>query len=138
MEHPPLKVLVVEDNEDAAQSLMQMLELNGYDVALAKTGPEGVDIAQGFNPDVILCDIGLPGFDGYEVARRLRHSDICSGVLLVAVTGYGQESDRKNAFDAGYNVHVTKPADPRTLVRILEAAPSWLEAKRTETHTVGH
>jgi len=130
-EHHPLKVLVVEDHEDAAQSLVQMLELAGYEVALARTGPDAVEMAESVAPDVVLCDIGLPGFDGYEVARRLRHSDICPGVLLVAVTGYGQESDRKNAFDSGFNVHVTKPADPKTLIRILEAAPTWLEAKRS-------
>jgi CheY-like chemotaxis protein len=115
-----LKVLVIEDNRDASDSLRDMLEIFGYRVELAYNGLVGVEAARRFQPDIVLCDIGLPGMDGFEVARRIRKEPDLSAVVLVALTGYGQEEDRRKTYEAGFDLHLVKPVDPEKLQNLLE------------------
>ena len=120
----PRRCLLIEDNLDAAESMGLLLELSGHEVRIAHDGFQGLEAARRFQPDVVLCDIGLPGgLDGYEVARRMRQDSDLAGVRLIALTGYGQEEDQRRALEAGFDVHLTKPADPVTLERILADAP---------------
>jgi signal transduction histidine kinase len=114
-----LRILVVEDHPDSAESLRLFLELLGHKVQVAHTGPEGVKAAGQWKPEVVLCDIGLPGLDGYGVARALRRDPATAGARLVAVTGYGQEEDRRRAFEAGFDHHLTKPVGPEQLEPLL-------------------
>jgi PAS domain S-box-containing protein len=114
-----LRVLIVEDSRDAADTLGRLLELLGYAVAVARTGPEGVATAEEWRPDVVLCDIGLPGLDGYAVARELRRNPATAGARLFAVTGYGSEEDRRRSQEAGFNAHLVKPVEPAELLRAL-------------------
>lgn len=114
-----LRVVVVEDNRDAADSLRILLQLQGHEVAVAHNGPDGVEVALAEQPDVVVCDIGLPGFDGYEVARRLRREPEFQRTLFVALTGYGQDEDRRRSEAAGFDQHLTKPADPVELQCLL-------------------
>jgi CheY-like chemotaxis protein len=113
-------VLVVEDNHDAAETLSDLLELSGYPVKVAHSGLAALDAAREFGPEVVLCDIGLPGIDGYEVARRLRAEHGAERMLLVALTGYGQEEDRLRSREAGFHHHLVKPPHPEALLRLLE------------------
>ena len=116
----PQRVLIVEDNLDAAESMVMLLELAGHEVAVAHTGAAGVEQARSFHPAVVLCDIGLPGeMDGYAVARALRAVPSNRAVRLIALTGYGQEDDKLRAREAGFDEHLTKPIEPATLDRIL-------------------
>jgi CheY-like chemotaxis protein len=112
----------VEDNIDAAESLRLLLEIWGYGVTLAHTGPEGVAAAQAVRPDVVLCDIGLPGMDGFTVAHTLRHTPETATTRLIAVTGYGQEEDRRRSLEAGFDLHLVKPVDPEKLLGHLALA----------------
>lgn len=114
-----LRVLIVEDNRDAARTLRDLLELFGYEVALAYTGPQGLEVARRFRPEVVLCDIGLPGMDGYQVASELRRDPATSLAHLIAVTGYGGEEDRSRSREVGFEQHLTKPVDPEQLQRLL-------------------
>ena len=118
---PARRILVVEDNHDAAETLHDLLELMGFEVDLAFSGPAGIDAARRFRPDVVLCDIGLPGMDGYEVAATLRRDSATAAAWLLAITGYGQADDYRRAIDAGFNDHLTKPVDPANLLRILSS-----------------
>jgi signal transduction histidine kinase/ActR/RegA family two-component response regulator len=118
----PRRVLVVEDQEDNRDALMMLIEQLGHAVKGVSDGPAGVRAALAMRPDVALVDIGLPGCDGYEVARRVRAA-LGEGVRLVAVTGYGQAADRQRARAAGFDLHITKPVDLETLVRVLDGAP---------------
>jgi PAS domain S-box-containing protein len=117
-----LRVLVVEDNRDAADSLRMLLEAYGYRVEVAYSGPDGVRAAEEHRPDVVVCDIGLPGMDGYAVAGALRRNPRTASSRLIALTGYGQEEDRRRAREAGFDEHLTKPADPAVLHALLAAA----------------
>jgi CheY-like chemotaxis protein len=114
-----LRILVVEDNRDAADSLRLLLELYGHEVAVAYSGPDGVGAAEQWQPDVVLCDIGLPGLDGYAVARRLRQNPHTARARLIAVTGYGQDEDRRRSREAGFDHHLIKPAEPEALQGVL-------------------
>jgi CheY-like chemotaxis protein len=116
---PGRRVLVVEDNPDAGATLCDFLELSGFEVALACTGRAGVEAAREFHPEVVLCDIGLPEMDGFEVATRLRRDPRTASVQLIAVTGYGQEEDRLRSRAAGFDLHLTKPVDPALLRNVL-------------------
>ena len=116
---PPLRGLVVDDNVDAAQSLAHLLEACGHAVRTAYTGPTAVAEAGGYDADVVLLDLGLPELDGYEVARRLRRQPTHKGTVLVALTGYGQETDRERSRAAGFDYHLTKPADFGKILEIL-------------------
>jgi CheY-like chemotaxis protein/two-component sensor histidine kinase len=119
-----LRVLVVEDNRDAADSLKMLLEVFGYDVAVTYTGPDGVAAAKEWQPDAVVCDIGLPGLDGYGVARELRRHPGTAAARLIAVTGYGGEEDRVKSREAGFDAHLTKPADPTALQDLLAGTGS--------------
>jgi PAS domain S-box-containing protein len=106
---PRRRVLVVEDNVDAAESLRELLEFGGHHVELAHDGPDGVEKARSFRPEVVLCDIGLPGFDGYTVAQQLRADPRTASVHLVALSGYAQQEDVRHAMEAGFDGHIAKP-----------------------------
>ncbi|MFN3650800.1 MAG: ATP-binding protein [Armatimonadota bacterium] len=113
------RVLVVEDLPDAAETLRDLLELAGYTVEVASDGPAALASAAAFRPNVVLCDIGLPGMDGYSVAEELRRRAATAESYLIALTGYGQEADRHRAETAGFNLHLTKPVEPEALYRVL-------------------
>ena len=115
---PRRRVLVIEDNVDAAETLRQVLELNDQEVAVAHDGLEGLEKARALKPDVVLCDIGLPGLSGYEVARRIR-SDPTLRPTLVALTGYALADDQRRAFEAGFDHHLAKPFELAALERVL-------------------
>lgn len=114
------RVLVVDDNVDSAQSMSLLLGLEGYQVECAYDGEQALQCAERFLPHVVLLDLGLPRFSGYEVARRLRGgAEADPSLLLVAVSGYGRERDRQAAREAGFDIHLTKPADPDDVLRVL-------------------
>jgi CheY-like chemotaxis protein len=115
-----MQILVIEDNPDAAETLRDLLELFGHDAEIAFSGPAGLEAARGRQPQVILCDIGLPGMDGYAVARSLRDDPATREIRLVALTGYGRESDRLRTQEAGFDLHLIKPVEPLELKRLLE------------------
>ena len=121
-----LRVLVVDDNRDAADSCASMLELSGHQVEKAYNGTQALQIGKEFRPQVVLLDIGLPDLNGYEVARRMRATNWGSSVPLVAVTGWGKEEDRQRAFEAGFNHHLTKPVAPDAVEAVVNsvAAPA--------------
>jgi signal transduction histidine kinase/CheY-like chemotaxis protein len=114
----PRRVLVVEDHADAREALRTMLEVAGHEVYEAEAGVAGVDAALRVRPDVAIVDIGLPGMDGYAVARRLR-ADADWPMRLIALSGYGQAEDRQRSADAGFDAHIVKPVDPDVLLRII-------------------
>jgi PAS domain S-box-containing protein len=116
---PSRRILIIEDNQDAARSIQMLLELAGHRVKTANTGSEGIQAAEQFRPEMVLCDIGLPGLDGYAVARQLRKQSELKGICLVAISGYGQEADQLRARNAGFDVHLTKPISPDHLHEIL-------------------
>ena len=111
-------ILIIEDNDDARGAMAALLELDGYSVAEAREGADGIEIACTKRPDLALVDIGLPGIDGYEVARRLR-ATLGRSIVLVALTGYGEPEDRQKAVDAGFDAHLVKPIDPAQLTTVL-------------------
>jgi len=113
------RILVVDDNVDAADSLGRLLALDGYDVRVANGGMEALHEAEGFRPEVILLDIGLPMMNGYDVARRIRKEPWGVDARLVALTGWGQEEDRRRSKEAGFDEHVVKPIDPASLRALL-------------------
>jgi len=123
-----LRVLVVDDNVDAAETLGMLLEAYGYGVEVEHDSQRALERAQARPPDVALLDIGLPDMDGNELARRLRADAHTAGIVLVAVTGYGQEQDRRTAFEAGFDHHLVKPVDMAALTALLGA----IEAGRGE------
>jgi signal transduction histidine kinase len=123
---PACRVLVVDDNRDAAQSVASFLELGGHEVRTAADGAEALVASELFAPQVVVLDIGLPILDGYEVAQRLRLSPFGRDALLVALTGYGQREDRLNAEAAGFDHHFVKPADPMALLSCIE---KWLRER---------
>jgi CheY-like chemotaxis protein len=114
-----LRILIVDDNRDAADSLGMLLRLMGNDTRTAYDGQQGVDVAEEFRPDVILLDIGLPKLDGYEACRRIREQPWGKSAVLIAVTGWGQEDDRRRSHEAGFDHHMVKPVDPQDLMKLL-------------------
>jgi PAS domain S-box-containing protein len=122
------RVLVVDDNEDGAESLAMLLELEGYETLQAHDGVEAIEAAERFRPDAILLDVGLPIMNGYEVCRRIREQPWGKDVVLVALTGWGQEEDRRRSEEAGFDTHMVKPPDQETLKQILAALPSGRSA----------
>ena len=120
---PPRRILVVDDNVDAALTLAELLRLEGHEVHVAHDGPSAVDAARRLSPDIALLDIGLPGFDGLEAARRLRAEPALKGILLVALSGWAQPDDRARSLAAGFDHHLAKPLLLRTLeLALLEAS----------------
>ncbi|MES2886545.1 MAG: response regulator [Pseudomonadota bacterium] len=113
------RVLVVDDNRDAAETTALFLELAGHEVKTVNDGMQALDCAVDFGPDVVVLDIGLPLMDGYEVARRLRAAHPTRDALLIALTGYGQQTDRQQAKEAGFDAHLVKPAEPHVLTRLI-------------------
>ncbi|MGC3999378.1 MAG: ATP-binding protein [Anaeromyxobacter sp.] len=120
---PRRRVLVVEDNADAAETLCEMLDVWGHEVALARDGRAGLGLARSFRPDLILCDIGLPELDGYEVARAIRADPALAGTFLVALTGYASPEDQRKAADAGFHRHLAKPVPIDVIEEVLATAP---------------
>jgi signal transduction histidine kinase/ActR/RegA family two-component response regulator len=121
---PSRRVLVVDDHADAANTLAQLLRIAGHDVQVAHDGPAALAAAVSRRPDVVFLDIGMPGMDGYEVARRMRREPALEGVLLAALTGWGQEEDRRRTREAGFDYHLVKPGEPDALNAILRDARS--------------
>jgi CheY-like chemotaxis protein/anti-sigma regulatory factor (Ser/Thr protein kinase) len=117
-----LRILVVDDNQDAAQSVATFLQIDGHEVRLAGDGMQAIEVATDFAPEVVVLDIGLPSLDGYEVARRLRQLAPTRESLMLALTGYGQKQDRQQAQAAGFDQHFVKPADPAKLRSCID---SW-------------
>jgi CheY-like chemotaxis protein len=115
-----LRMLIVDDNRDSADSMALLQELSGHQARVANNGPDALVVACEFRPEVVLLDIGLPGMDGYEVARQLRQMPELAGAFLVALTGYGSVADREKAHEAGFDEHLVKPADLNQLRRWLE------------------
>jgi CheY-like chemotaxis protein len=120
---PGRLILVVDDNGPAADMLAMLLRLQDYEVRTAYDGPAALDAVRAQPPDVVLCDIGMPGMDGLEVARCLRQNFGLKQALLVAVTGYGQEEDRRRSREAGFNGHLVKPVDMDVLNCLLARPP---------------
>ena len=118
----PRRILVVEDNRDAAESMLMLLSGFGHEVSLVNDGREAVDAALAFRPDVILLDIGLPGIDGFSLAKTLRTLPETSAARLIAVSGYGQDRDRVRSAEAGFDLHLVKPVDPSKLTAAIDAA----------------
>ena len=116
---PQLRVLVIEDNRAVADSLRLLLDLSGHEVRVAYDGLAGVHAAQEWPPDVVLCDLGLPGLDGYEVAASLREHAATSHAHLIAVTAYGSEEARRRSARVGFERHFVKPVDPDVLLGLL-------------------
>lgn len=114
------RIVVADDNKDSATSLAMLLEMHGYEVRCAHDGIEALEIAEEFRPDVVLLDIGMPRLDGYGAARELRKRAWAKDTVLVALTGWGQEEDKRLAREAGFNHHVVKPVDPDTLRGLME------------------
>ena len=119
-----VRILVVDDNEDGAEMLADALIGKGYDTRVAHDAPAALRVAAEFSPDVAFLDLGLPVMDGYELAAHLRELPGLAGLRLIAVTGYGQESDRRRTRDAGFHGHLVKPVDIDAIEATLKPASS--------------
>ncbi len=108
----------MDDNPDALESMADLLRVLGHEVETAASGPEALEKAPGFHPEIVLLDLGLPGLDGFEVARRMRELDGTT-MKIIAVTGYGQEEDRRRTAESGFDGHLTKPVEPLALERAI-------------------
>ena len=115
------RILVVDDNTDAAESLAALLSLNGHETRLAHDGLQAVEEARAFRPDVVFLDIGMPSLDGHETARRIRQEPWGKEMVLVALTGWGQTEDRRRSLEAGFNHHLVKPADPIVVTKLISS-----------------
>jgi signal transduction histidine kinase/CheY-like chemotaxis protein len=119
-----IDVLVVDDNLDSAESVAMLLEMQGHRVFTAFDGPTALALCKAHRPKVVLLDIGLPGMDGYEVARRLRQIPGMAAATLIAITGYGQPEDKTRSIDAGFDHHLVKPVEPDALMMLVQASSS--------------
>jgi CheY-like chemotaxis protein len=117
------RVLVVDDNTDAAEMLAYLLSVDGHDVRTASSGAAALEVVADFRPHIAFLDIGMPVMSGYELARRLRQDANLHGLTLVAVTGWGQAEDRRRSTEAGFDEHLTKPVDPNRVLAIVAQAP---------------
>lgn len=121
------RVLVVDDNVDAAETLALLLRLLGHEVVTTHDGTSGVELASSFRPELILMDIGMPGIDGYEATTRIRRDEADRGgegrAMISALTGWGQEEDRRRSREAGFDYHYVKPVDPDDLQQLLDKLP---------------
>jgi CheY-like chemotaxis protein len=115
----PLRILIVDDNRDSADMLATLLTFSGHETFIANDGLEAVDRAANLRPDVIVMDIGLPGLNGYDAARRIRELQCDTQPVLVALTGWGQDGDRRRSESAGFDAHLVKPLDDRLLDKLL-------------------
>jgi CheY-like chemotaxis protein len=117
------RVLVVDDNHDSAESLALLLQLTGYEVNMAHDGLEAVEAAAKLLPQVVLLDIGMPNLNGYDAARHIRQQAWGKDMVLIALTGWGQEQDRERTREAGFNAHLLKPVDHDSLMKLLASTP---------------
>jgi CheY-like chemotaxis protein len=124
------RVLIVDDNYDGADSLAMLLEEVGHETHLAHDGVEALAVAERIRPDAVLLDIGLPKLNGYEVCHRLRERPWADGLVIIALTGWGQDEDRQRSLDAGFDTHLVKPVDHSLLMRLLATLPSRGTAAR--------
>jgi CheY-like chemotaxis protein len=115
------RVVIIEDNVAAADTMRQLLNHFGYEVKVAFTGPDGVQVAEDWSPDFVLCDIGLPGLDGYGVAAELRRHPATARSHLIAITAYGSDEARLRTREVGFERHFVKPIDPDALLGLLAA-----------------
>jgi CheY-like chemotaxis protein len=123
------RILLIDDRRDAVLPVRKLLEMGGHQVSVAEDGRSGLALAREVVPDVILCDIGLPGeMTGYDVAAAIRADSICHGVYMVAVSGYGEPEHRRRAQQAGFDNHVVKPASKSTLDRLVTQMPRFTDA----------
>ena len=120
------RILIVDDNRDAATSLAMLLKITGNETHTANDGLEAVEAAANFRPDMLLLDIGLPKLNGYEVCRRIREQPWGKNIVIVALTGWGQEEDREKSRNAGFDGHMVKPVDFAALTKLLSESPSKL------------
>ena len=116
---PGHRLLVVDDNQDAAISLAMLLKLQGHEVRVAHSGMAALEVTKTYVPDVVFLDIGMPGMDGYEVARRIRQQPGLENVVLAALTGWGQQEDRRRTSEAGFNYHLVKPPEPNVVESVI-------------------
>ena len=116
------RILVADDDPDGVETLAILLRAAGHEVQVAFDGPTTLEVANDFRPQVVFLDLGMPGMDGYQIARELRQMDGLEKTLLVALTGYGRESDRERAHDAGFDVFLVKPTPPKLLCEIAMQA----------------
>jgi CheY-like chemotaxis protein len=121
--------LVVDDNRDAARSLAHLLSLYGHEVHTAHDGPAALELARAHEPEIVLLDIGMPRMDGLEVARRMRN-DLGLKALLVALTGYGQDRDRRRSEEAGFDAHLVKPVEFEHLHTVLQISAKQMDEKK--------
>ena len=115
------RLLVIDDNKDAAESMSMLFELWGYEVVCAFDGRAALETAVKYRPDAVFLDIGLPGMDGYQIAERLRELPQGTRAVLVAITGYGQDEDRRRSREAGIDHHLVKPVSPEALHELLDS-----------------
>lgn len=125
---------MIDDNTDAAESMAELLRLRGHDVRTVHSGAEGLAHAATFRPHLVLLDLGMPGMDGYEVARRLRAMEDGAAFTLVAVSGWGQDSDRRQTAAAGIDYHFTKPVEEKLLQPAFEEARRRKAGVLTQPH----
>jgi len=126
-----LRLLVADDNRDSAATCAAFLQASGHEVSVADSGGEAFDLACELEPDALLLDIGMPGLNGYQLAQRIRNTHWGRRALLIAITCWGQEQDKRRALAAGFDQHLTKPIDPNGLETLLQRAaaqPSKPEA----------
>jgi CheY-like chemotaxis protein len=123
MKGAPLRIMIVDDNRDSADSLASLLQLDGHETQVAYRGDTALERAPQFRPALVLLDIGLPDMDGYEVARKLRATPATAAVGLIAVTGYGGGEDERRTREAGFDAHLVKPIDLGCLERIIAQLP---------------
>jgi CheY-like chemotaxis protein len=116
-----MRILVVDDNVDAARSLEMLLRILGHEVSTAPDGLAALDAIETRRPEVVLLDIGLPGLNGYDVARRVRGQPWGKAIRLIALSGWGRDEDMQRGADAGFDAHLVKPADPTDIERLLES-----------------
>jgi CheY-like chemotaxis protein len=131
----PCRILVADDNQDAAESLTLQLQLAGHEVKTVHDGLEALDVAKAFQPQIVVLDLGMPRLDGYETARRMRLQSWSTRPTLIALTGWGQQQDRQRTSQAGFDVHLVKPVSEAQLFRALASAGQRKE--RTEAAETG-
>jgi CheY-like chemotaxis protein len=128
----PVRILVVEDNVDLARGLARLIYNMGHVVKATHDGPAAIESARSFHPEAVLLDIGLPGMDGYEVASRLRSDEGERSLVLVAISGYGQDEDLRRSHDAGFDFHLVKPIDMDALRQIIDRISQFSPPLRDE------
>jgi CheY-like chemotaxis protein len=114
-----LRILVIDDIPDVADVMKMLLDLEGFETQVAYNGPAALQLAREFSPDVIFCDIGLPGMDGHEIARRVRKDPAIAQVILIALTGWGAEGEVRKTRESGFDFHMVKPVDSNALLELL-------------------